>query len=129
MTLPVIFSNMASALSNRRISMLLAYASVSFFLSVSAADNGPSVEKKASYARAEAIPVSCLNRTTCVIFFGVYILAFTLLSLTSYMLDRDTGEHITTSQGELQYIPFSICNETNRPLELYFGEEKGNKNF
>lgn len=43
------------------------------------------------------------------------------------MLDRDTGEHITTSQGELQYIPFSICNETNRPLELYFGDEKGKK--
>lgn len=48
--------------------MLLAYASVSFFLSVSAVENGPSAEKKASYTRAEAIPVSCLNRTTCVNF-------------------------------------------------------------
>ncbi|KAI4259972.1 MAG: hypothetical protein L6R42_004272, partial [Xanthoria sp. 1 TBL-2021] len=36
----------------------------------------------------------------------------------------DTGEHITDSAGQLQYIPFPICNETNRPLELLFGMEK-----
>ncbi|KAL8629525.1 hypothetical protein Q9189_004763 [Teloschistes chrysophthalmus] len=36
----------------------------------------------------------------------------------------DTGEHITDSTGQLQYIPFPTCNETNRPLELLFGVEK-----
>ncbi|KAK4958554.1 hypothetical protein LTR28_005528 [Elasticomyces elasticus] len=35
----------------------------------------------------------------------------------------DTGEHITDSTGALQYIPFPTCNETGRPLELYFGIE------
>lgn len=78
--LPLILSNMASALSNLRVSMLLAYSLVSFFLSVSAVENGPSAEKKASYARAEAIPVSCLNRTTCVIFSEFYLLAFIVVS-------------------------------------------------
>lgn len=33
---------------------------------------------------------------------------------------------ITDSQGKLQYIPFPVCNETSRPLELPFGIEKGN---
>ena len=32
---------------------------------------------------------------------------------------------ITDDQGQLQYIPFMTCNETSRPLELYFGVEKG----
>ncbi|KAL8985936.1 MAG: hypothetical protein Q9177_004301 [Variospora cf. flavescens] len=31
---------------------------------------------------------------------------------------------ITDSAGQLQYIPFPICNETDRPLELLFGVEK-----
>ncbi|KAL8780510.1 MAG: hypothetical protein Q9194_000868 [Teloschistes cf. exilis] len=31
---------------------------------------------------------------------------------------------ITDSAGQLQYIPFPTCNETNRPLELLFGVEK-----
>ncbi|KAI9678259.1 MAG: hypothetical protein M1817_006204 [Caeruleum heppii] len=57
--------------------------------------------KKASYSPGQAIPVSCLNRTI------------------------DTGEHIQDEKGQLQYIPFPTCNETNRPLELYFGVEKG----
>lgn len=34
------------------------------------------------------------------------------------------GEHITDAAGNLQYIPFPTCNETGRPLELYFGIEK-----
>lgn len=53
------------------------------------------------YKYGGAIPVSCLNRTI------------------------DTGEHIEDERGRLQYIPFPICNETGRPLELYFGVEKG----
>ncbi|KAF2125023.1 hypothetical protein P153DRAFT_426049 [Dothidotthia symphoricarpi CBS 119687] len=56
------------------------------------------------YNPGEPIPVSCLNRTI------------------------DTGEHvkkqITDINGHLQYIPFPTCNETNRPLELFFGVEK-----
>lgn len=36
----------------------------------------------------------------------------------------DTGEHITDASGQLSYIPFPICNETGRPLELLFGVEK-----
>ncbi|KAK1072397.1 hypothetical protein LTR74_002710 [Friedmanniomyces endolithicus] len=51
------------------------------------------------YKVGQAIPVSCLNRTT------------------------DTGEHITEN-GQLSYIPFPTCNETGRPLELVFGVEK-----
>ena len=33
---------------------------------------------------------------------------------------------ITDESGRLQYIPFPTCNETGRPLELYYGVEKGN---
>ncbi|KAI4204849.1 MAG: hypothetical protein LQ350_000915 [Teloschistes chrysophthalmus] len=40
------------------------------------------------------------------------------------LIRSDTGEHITDSTGQLQYIPFPTCNETNRPLELLFGVEK-----
>jgi hypothetical protein len=32
---------------------------------------------------------------------------------------------ITDASGQLQYIPFPTCNETGRPLELFFGIEKG----
>jgi hypothetical protein len=30
---------------------------------------------------------------------------------------------IMDSKGDLQYIPFPVCNETSRPLELVFGSE------
>ncbi|GAB7351948.1 hypothetical protein MBLNU459_g2481t4 [Dothideomycetes sp. NU459] len=45
------------------------------------------------------------------------------------LLDKPTyqlGEAIpvTDASGQLQYIPFPVCNETGRPLELYFGVEK-----
>lgn len=56
---------------------------------------------QSQYKVGEPIPVSCLNRTI------------------------ETGEHITDEQGQLQYIPFPTCNETGRPLELYFGIERG----
>lgn len=36
----------------------------------------------------------------------------------------ETGEHITDVNGQLQYIPFPTCNETGRPLELFFGIER-----
>ncbi|KZF25429.1 hypothetical protein L228DRAFT_280671 [Xylona heveae TC161] len=55
--------------------------------------------KKTVYAPGQAIPVECLNRTI------------------------DTGEQISDSRGQLQYVPLPVCNETGRPLELYFGVE------
>jgi len=39
--------------------------------------------------------------------------------------DSDTGEHIENDKHELQYIPFPICNETGKPLELQYGVEDG----
>lgn len=36
---------------------------------------------------------------------------------------RDTGEHIQDEKGNLEYIPFPICNETKKPLELQYGIE------
>jgi hypothetical protein len=33
---------------------------------------------------------------------------------------RDTGEHITDSHGDLQYIPFPTCNETALPLSFSY---------
>ncbi|CBX90817.1 hypothetical protein IAQ61_002296 [Plenodomus lingam] len=59
-----------------------------------------SPENSRGYNPGERIPVSCLNRTI------------------------ETGEHITDSAGRLQYIPFPTCNETSRPLELFYGVER-----
>lgn len=133
-------------------SVLLPYALTPFFASlakVEAAENDPaSAEKKASYALAQSIPVSCLNRTTYVylpfVNFQLSLFRMSLLqknnNTPSQCLHQkagadsrfpfcasnsDTGEHITDSKGELQYIPFPTCNETDRPLEFYFGVEKG----
>jgi len=39
--------------------------------------------------------------------------------------NSDTGEHIENDKHELQYIPFPICNETGKPLELQYGVEAG----
>lgn len=55
------------------------------------------------YSFGQAIPVECLNRSI------------------------DTGEHMTDSKGQLQYVPFITCNETGRPLEFSFGVEKGTR--
>ena len=40
--------------------------------------------------------------------------------------NSDTGEHIENDKHELQYIPFPVCNETGKPLELQYGVEAGN---
>ena len=37
----------------------------------------------------------------------------------------DTGEHVQLEDNSLKYIPFPICNETGRPLELKYGVEEG----
>ncbi|KAI1618664.1 hypothetical protein EDD37DRAFT_623373 [Exophiala viscosa] len=77
--------------------LLLFYLSLS--VSVAASDetvllNGAS--ERRGYSKGELMPVSCLNRTI------------------------DTGEHITDSYGNLQYIPFPTCNETNQPLSFLY---------
>lgn len=43
--------------------------------------------------------------------------------------NSDTGEHISDDNHELQYIPFPICNETGKPLELQYGVEEGTSPF
>jgi len=53
-----------------------------------------------SYHYGAKIPVSCLNRSI------------------------ETGEHIQDENNQLQYIPFPICNETGKPLELQYGVEE-----
>lgn len=50
--------------------------------------------KRRGYKTGDPLPVTCLNRTI------------------------DTGEHVTDSHGNLQYIPFPVCNETNLPLSF-----------
>ncbi|KAI1978544.1 hypothetical protein LOZ55_002671 [Ophidiomyces ophidiicola] len=52
---------------------------------------------KRTYRYGEKVPISCLNRTI------------------------DAGEHISDSSGNLQYIPFPICNETHDPLSFHYG--------
>ncbi|KAJ4363101.1 hypothetical protein N0V83_010221 [Neocucurbitaria cava] len=83
---------------------LVVFAVQAFWLSLGTALSGQeplkSLEEARGYNPGEPIPVSCLNRTI------------------------DTGEHITDAAGQLQYIPFPTCNETGRPLELFFGVEK-----
>ncbi|KAG4024952.1 hypothetical protein MFRU_077g00190 [Monilinia fructicola] len=38
--------------------------------------------------------------------------------------DAHTGEHIQLDDNSLKYIPFPICNETGKPLELKYGVEE-----
>ncbi|CAL3969905.1 hypothetical protein PZA11_007546 [Diplocarpon coronariae] len=52
-----------------------------------------------SYHYGAKIPVSCLERSI------------------------ETGEHISNEKNELKYIPFPVCNETGKPLELQYGIE------
>ncbi|KAK2816019.1 hypothetical protein FQN49_008064 [Arthroderma sp. PD_2] len=33
----------------------------------------------------------------------------------------DDGQHVTDVAGKLQYIPFSVCNETGAPLAFHYG--------
>ncbi|EXJ90534.1 hypothetical protein A1O1_03637 [Capronia coronata CBS 617.96] len=73
---------------------------LSLATSVSAASDQTSLvdgaSRKRGYLNGDLIPVSCLNRTI------------------------DTGEHITDAHGNLQYIPFPTCNETNQPLSFLY---------
>ncbi|KAL9048093.1 MAG: hypothetical protein Q9162_007861 [Coniocarpon cinnabarinum] len=81
--------------------VLVAFLSFYSFLRVAlAAEQQPLSDQDRRYKYGDPIPVSCMNRTI------------------------DTGEHVSDDRGRLQYIPFPTCNETGRPLELYFGVEK-----
>lgn len=42
---------------------------------------------------------------------------------TSLPCNRETGEHIETDDHQLQFIPFPVCSETNKPLEFHYGIE------
>ncbi|KAF2424521.1 hypothetical protein EJ08DRAFT_737085 [Tothia fuscella] len=74
-------------------------ATVSFFLSLHGALAESAPEGK-PWSNGDLIPITCLNRTI------------------------DTGEHITDSHGNLQYIPFPTCAETNTPLALLYSQSK-----
>lgn len=90
---------------------VLVIAFFTFFTSLATAVNGgldqghlqqagPKATPKA-YSVGDPVPIACLNRTI------------------------DTGEHVEDEYtGQLQYVPFPVCNETGRPLELYFGTER-----
>ncbi|KAI9651236.1 hypothetical protein NHQ30_001274 [Ciborinia camelliae] len=43
--------------------------------------------------------------------------------------DVNTGEHIQLEDNSLKYIPFPICNETGKPLELKYGVEEVTDSF
>ncbi|KAK5107782.1 hypothetical protein LTR62_000706 [Meristemomyces frigidus] len=74
---------------------------VTFYTALAASQTPPQTPLvQTEYKVGQAIPVSCLNRTT------------------------DSGEHVTDASGQLVYSPFPICNETGRPLELLFGIER-----
>ncbi|KAF1813242.1 hypothetical protein P152DRAFT_513504 [Eremomyces bilateralis CBS 781.70] len=62
-----------------------------------ASGDGPVKSVAKGWSYNDAIPLSCLNRKI------------------------ESGEHITDENGQLQYIPFHICKETGRPLELLYG--------
>ena len=79
----------SSVLSLRTFFIFLSYLSTTL-----AADQGALTPTRKGYKQGDLLPVSCLNR-----------------SLTS-------GEHITDAHGNLQYIPFPSCNETQSPLSF-----------
>lgn len=103
--------------SNAWLSLL---ALCSFWTSLASAVSGQeplkSLQEARGYNAGEPIPVSCLNRTMCV--------SHSHPRNRHTNVSSDTGEHIVDTNGQLQYIPFPVCNETGRPLELFFGVEK-----
>ncbi|OAA66831.1 hypothetical protein SPI_01407 [Niveomyces insectorum RCEF 264] len=52
-----------------------------------------------SYHYGDPIKVECMNRSS------------------------ETGEHIQLANHEIQWIPFPVCNETQKPLEFHYGIE------
>ncbi|KAF2163923.1 hypothetical protein M409DRAFT_25700 [Zasmidium cellare ATCC 36951] len=83
-----------------RLSLVLRLVVAFYTCLAAAAQTQEPLIAQPGYKVGQPIPVSCLNRTI------------------------DTGEHITDESGQLSYVPAFTCNETGRPLELYFGIEK-----
>ena len=85
-------------------SCVLFYFSLSLFTHAVAQEQDTvtgSIAKKRIYSKGDTVPVTCLNRTI------------------------ETGEHITDDHGNLQYIPFLHCAETNNaPLSFIYGEPR-----
>ena len=52
-----------------------------------------------SYHYGDAIKIECMNRSS------------------------ETGEHIQLANDEIEWVPFPLCNETQRPLEFHYGVE------
>ncbi|KAH6984753.1 hypothetical protein BGZ61DRAFT_354182 [Ilyonectria robusta] len=52
-----------------------------------------------SYHYGALIPVECMSRSS------------------------ETGEHLENAQHQINWVPFPVCNETNRPLEFGYGIE------
>ncbi|KAJ9664552.1 hypothetical protein H2198_000203 [Neophaeococcomyces mojaviensis] len=79
--------------------LLVFYTSLSTYVHAASSDDQSSVgSKRKAYSKGDTLPVTCLNRTI------------------------ETGEHITDDHGNLQYIPFLHCNETNgAPLAFTYG--------
>lgn len=79
--------------------LLVVHTSLSPAVKAAASESQESVATaKKAYSRGDTLPVTCLNRTI------------------------ETGEHITDAHGNLQYIPFLHCNETdNAPLSFAYG--------
>ena len=81
------------AVSLRCISLFYLYLSSAIATDPQAPLSSPSKPRR-GYKTGDLLPVTCLNRTI------------------------DTGEHVTDSHGNLQYIPFPTCNETTLPLSF-----------
>lgn len=100
-------------------------AIISFLLFVSSvvAVSG-AVEARSSYKADDAVPVTCLNRTMyerCILSQDGQTAR---LGWNGLLIEnRETGDHITDSEGNLQYIPFPVCAETNKPLSLRYGSQ------
>lgn len=73
-------------------------AALLFFSFLSTFVRAEDLVEKGTYSKGDTVPVTCLNRTI------------------------ETGEHITDDHGNLMYIPFLHCNETNNaPLSFIYG--------
>ncbi|KAI5237042.1 hypothetical protein E4T43_08224 [Aureobasidium subglaciale] len=63
----------------------------------------------------------------CLVFFTALASAAAQEPLVDERPIYSAGDAIPVTchaSGQLQYVPFPVCNETGRPLEIYFGVEK-----
>ncbi|KAI5196761.1 hypothetical protein E4T38_08341 [Aureobasidium subglaciale] len=60
----------------------------------------------------------------CLVFFTALANAAAQEPLVDERPIYSAGDAIPVTCRQLQYVPFPVCNETGRPLEIYFGVEK-----